>query len=174
MGDVVGVEELGSMLTKLYVVGVAAQRAWVALGGLRSWPPCTESDALRVGPSLASLPGPLVFLSSSPSTVGATLLDLAMGKDRPRSLPLLATPTPQVNWVLYPEQSLPCSRQGVQYGRRRSHLDCLSWQAKQSSAAPVAGALLRRLRGEVGAWGGRRGSTLTFSVWVCVADMMGR
>lgn len=38
----------------------------------------------------------------------------------------------------------------MQYGRRLSHLDWRSWQAKQSSAAPVVGALLRRFRGEVG------------------------
>ena len=34
----------------------------------------------------------------------------AMGSDRPRSLPLLATPFPQVNCVLYPEQSFPSSK----------------------------------------------------------------
>ncbi len=37
----------------------------------------------------------------------------------------------------------------MQYGLRRSHLVFRSKQAKQSSAAPVAGALLRRLRGPV-------------------------
>lgn len=34
----------------------------------------------------------------------------AIGRDRPRSLPRLATPTPQVSWVLYPEHSLLTSR----------------------------------------------------------------
>ena len=77
--------------------------------------------------------------------------DFAMGRERPRSLPLLATPTPQVNWVLYPEHSLPTSRHWEQYGRRRSHLVFLLVQAKQSSEAPLAGALRRRLRwGTVG------------------------
>lgn len=32
------------------------------------------------------------------------------GSDIPRSLPRLATPTPQVNVVLYPEHSLPWSK----------------------------------------------------------------
>jgi len=72
-----------------------------------------------------------------------------MGSVRPRSFPRLATPTPHVNVVLYPEQSFPRSKHCVQYGLRRSHFDFLSKHAKQSSAAPVAGALLRRLRGAV-------------------------
>ena len=72
--------------------------------------------------------------------------DFATGRDKPRSLPRLATPTPQVNWVLYPEHSLPTSRHCEQYGRRRSHLVFLLVQAKQSSEAPLAGALLRRFR----------------------------
>ena len=38
----------------------------------------------------------------------------ATGNERPRSLPRLATPTPQVRVVLYPEQSLPCSIHWVQ------------------------------------------------------------
>ncbi len=76
----------------------------------------------------------------------ATGADFATGRDKPRNLPLLATPTPQVNWVLYPEHSLPTSRHCEQYGRRRSHLVFLLVQAKQSSEAPLAGALLRRLR----------------------------
>lgn len=77
--------------------------------------------------------------------------DLATGSDKPRSFPRLATPTPHVNWVLYPEHSFPTSRHCEQYGRRRSHLVFLLVQAKQSSDAPLAGALLRRLRcGTVG------------------------
>jgi hypothetical protein len=34
----------------------------------------------------------------------------AMGSDKPRSLPRLATPTPHVSCVLYPEHSLPISK----------------------------------------------------------------
>jgi len=73
---------------------------------------------------------------------------LAMGSDRPRSFPLLATPTPHVNCVLYPEHSLPISRHCEQYGLLRSHLTFRLAQVKQSSAAPPAGALLLRLRAE--------------------------
>ena len=77
--------------------------------------------------------------------------DLATGKDNPLNFPRLATPTPQVNWVLYPEHSFPTSRHCEQYGRRRSHLVLRLVQAKQSSEAPLAGALRRRLRcGTVG------------------------
>jgi hypothetical protein len=70
--------------------------------------------------------------------------DFATGRDRPRSLPRLATPTPQVNCVLYPEHSLPTSRHCEQYGRLRSHLVFFLVQAKQSSEAPLARALRRR------------------------------
>lgn len=73
--------------------------------------------------------------------------DLAMGRDKPLNFPRLATPTPQVNCVLYPEHSVPNSRHCEQYGRRRSHLVLLLLQAKQSSDAPLAGARLRRFRG---------------------------
>lgn len=77
--------------------------------------------------------------------------DLATGRDRPLSFPRLATPTPQVSCVLYPEHSFPTSKHCEQYGRRRSHLVFLLTQAKQSSEAPLAGALLRRFRcGTVG------------------------
>lgn len=48
--------------------------------------------------------------------------DFAIGKDMPRSFPRLATPTPQVRVVRYPEHSLPISTHCPQYGRRRSHL----------------------------------------------------
>lgn len=70
----------------------------------------------------------------------------AMGKDNPRNLPRLATPTPQVKVVLYPAQSFPPDRQGVQYGLFLSHLIFWLEQVKQSLAAPVAGARLRFLR----------------------------
>lgn len=40
----------------------------------------------------------------------ASLLVPATGNDSPRSFPLLATPTPHVSCVLYPEQSFPWSK----------------------------------------------------------------
>lgn len=49
----------------------------------------------------------LFFLVDFCSGSCSTFFDLAMGKDNPRSFPLLATPTFQVRAVLYPEQSLP-------------------------------------------------------------------
>jgi len=48
--------------------------------------------------------------------------DFATGKDIPRSLPRLATPTPHVRVVRYPVHSFPISTHCPQYGRRRSHL----------------------------------------------------
>lgn len=69
-----------------------------------------------------------------------------MGRDKPRSLPRLATPTPHVSCVLYPEHSLPISRHWEQYGRRRSHLTLRLEQVKQSSEAPPAVVRLLRLR----------------------------
>ncbi len=68
--------------------------------------------------------------------------DLATGKDIPRSLPRLATPTPQVRVVRYPVHSFPISTHCPQYGRLRSHFIERFLQEKQSSVAPVAGALL--------------------------------
>lgn len=68
--------------------------------------------------------------------------DLAMGNDMPRSFPRLATPTPQVRVVRYPVHSLPISMHCPQYGRLRSHFTERFLQEKQSSVAPVAGALL--------------------------------
>ena len=41
--------------------------------------------------------------------VVAAEVAFAMGSDRPRSLPRLATPTPQVRVVRYPEHSFPIS-----------------------------------------------------------------
>lgn len=68
--------------------------------------------------------------------------DLAIGNDMPRSFPRLATPTPQVSVVRYPVHSLPISTHCPQYGRLRSHFIERFLQEKQSSVAPVAGALL--------------------------------
>ena len=94
----VDADELGSMLTKLYVVDVPMLLVVAALVGLRAL--SEESDTLRVGPSFASFFGPLVFFSSSSSMLCAALFDLGMGNERPLSFPLLATPTPHVNCVL--------------------------------------------------------------------------
>ena len=74
-----------------------------------------------------------------------------MGKDMPRSFPRLATPTPHVKVVLYPEHSFPISTHCPQYGRRRSHFIWRFLHAKQSSVAPVAGALLLRFLGAAAA-----------------------
>lgn len=60
----------------------------------------------------------------------------AIGHESPRSLPLLATPTPHVKVVLYPEHSFPMSIHCVQYGRFRSHFTARFLQVKQSSEAP--------------------------------------
>ena len=92
----------------------------------------------------------LRFFAGLSFSTGATFLLFAIGKARPRNFPLLATPTPHVKTVLYPEQSLPRSRHCVQYGLLLSQVVCKSWQAKQSSAAPVVGARLLFFRGEVG------------------------
>ena len=81
----------------------------------------------------------------------ATGGDFAMGKDMPRSFPRLATPTPHVKVVLYPEHSFPISTHCPQYGRRRSHFIWRFLHAKQSSVAPVAGALLLRFLGAAAA-----------------------
>jgi hypothetical protein len=77
--------------------------------------------------------------------------DFAIGKDRPRSFPRLATPTPHVKVVRYPEHSLPISTHCPQYGRRRSHFIWRFLHVKQSSVAPVAGARLLRFLGAAAA-----------------------
>lgn len=77
--------------------------------------------------------------------------DSITGSCWPRSFPRLATPTPHVNVVLYPEHSRPRSRHWEQYGRRRSHRAPRLEQAKQSSGAPLTTVLLRRFR--TGAFG---------------------
>lgn len=77
--------------------------------------------------------------------------DSMTGSFCPRSFPRLATPTPHVNVVLYPEHSRPRSRHWEQYGRRRSHRAPRLEQAKQSSGAPLTTVLLRRFR--IGAFG---------------------
>ncbi len=101
IGDTVVVDcEVGSMqLTKSYVVGLVLVE--VGAGGLWRCPlsllPVLEKDPTRerVEPSFASLRGAVSGLSSS--SLCAALLEDAIGKDNPRSLPLLATPTPHVS-----------------------------------------------------------------------------
>lgn len=61
-----------------------------------------------------------MIASGDVSVLCSAFFDFAIGNARPRNLPLLATPTPQVKVVLYPEQSLPASRHCEQYGRRLS------------------------------------------------------
>jgi hypothetical protein len=69
----------------------------------------------------------------------------------------------------------------LQYGLRRSHLICRFWQAKQSSAAPLAAVRLRRFRA-IGVWAvgvdvdvddevevGSTGSTASTTWTVCTA-----
>lgn len=88
----------------------------------------------------------LDFLATTPlSPPGA--FSAATGNESPLNFPLLATPTPQVKVVLYPEQSLPISRHCPQYGLFRSHLAWRLRHVKQSSAAPVAAVLLLRFLG---------------------------
>ena len=69
MGDAVAEEELGSILTKLYVVGVPLLALTLALVGLRSWELPWESDALRFVPTLADFCGSLFFPSVSLSVL---------------------------------------------------------------------------------------------------------
>jgi hypothetical protein len=70
-----------------------------------------------------------------------------IGRDSPRNLPRLATPTPQVNVVLYPAQSRPRFKHCEQYGRRRSQAEPSRAHVKQSSAAPLTTVLFRRFLG---------------------------
>ena len=105
-----------------------------------------KCDLFDVDPTLLLFP---LFCCCCCSQATAFLL-FATGRDSPRSFPRLATPTPHVNCVLYPEHVLPRSMHWVQYGRLRSQVDCASWQAKQSSTAPVVGARRLRFRGEAG------------------------
>jgi hypothetical protein len=68
--------------------------------------------------------------------------DFAIGKDMPRSFPRLATPTPHVRVVRYPEHSFPFLTHCSQYGRRWSHFTPSFLHAKQSTVALVAGVFL--------------------------------
>jgi hypothetical protein len=102
---------------------------------------------LRVVVVVAAVDAVVVCVLESRVVLAVCGGDFAMGSDRPRSFPRLATPTPQVKVVLYPEHSFPISMHCPQYGRRRSHLTPRFLHAKQSSLAPVAGALLLRFLG---------------------------
>lgn len=93
---------------------------------------------------VATLPAEAVLAFEVATVTGGFESTLSTGNDMPRSLPLLATPTPQVNCVRYPEQSFPMPRHCEQYGRRRSHSVPRLRQVWQSSAAPDGGTRLRR------------------------------
>lgn len=106
MGDVAA--EVGSMLTKLNVVVLALLGVEPELEDPTVWSEEACCDSVRVGPSFVNCVGAPLFLPSDLTLLSpAVLFDLAIGKDNPRSFPLLATPRPQVKVVLYPEQSLP-------------------------------------------------------------------
>ena len=113
IGD--GVDAFGSTLTKPNVVGMGYD---ADCGDLNEF---WLMGIVDVSWGLLDLDDALFFRTGGSFSTGATFLLFAMGNDRPRSFPLLATPTPQVNVVLYPEQSFPLSKHWVQYGRRRSH-----------------------------------------------------
>jgi hypothetical protein len=58
---------------------------------------------------LVALTEAAVVCTLDSRVVVAAAVAFAMGNDRPRSLPRLATPTPQVRVVRYPEHSFPIS-----------------------------------------------------------------
>src|ERR1700744_3454182 len=95
-----------------------------------------------------------------------------MGNDRPRILPLLATPFPQVNCVLYPAQSFPSSRHWEQYGRRRSHFTDRVVQVKQSAAAPAAGVRFLLFRGGFALLASAGTAATPRSASTCGTDML--
>ena len=107
----------------------------------------TESTKRVCGLVLRGLAG-IFFLGFATGIDDANLLVPATGSESPRNFPLLATPTPHVNCVLYPEQSLPWSRHCEQYGLRRSHCNARLLHVKQSAAAPAVGALFLLFLGE--------------------------
>lgn len=82
---------------------------WFTVVGVGVWQDSTTAPRIELFLRFAT---PLFVAGSLPSG-----FLLATGLERPLSLPRLATPTPHVNVVLYPEQSFPISMHGVQYGR---------------------------------------------------------
>jgi hypothetical protein len=74
--------------------------------GVGVWQDSTTAPRIELFLRFAT---PLFVAESLPSS-----FLLATGLERPLSLPRLATPTPHVNVVLYPEQSFPISMHGVQ------------------------------------------------------------
>ncbi len=96
MGEVE--DDVGSILTKLNVVARALVGVELGFGA------CTEvvrSDPERAASNSVNCVEALLFLLSGLTSPSAAVLgDLAIGKDRPRNLPLLATPSPQVKAVL--------------------------------------------------------------------------
>ena len=65
--------------------------------------------AVAVAVLLAAVVVVVVWFLESRVVLAFCVDDLATGKDMPRSFPRLATPTPQVKVVRYPEHSLPSS-----------------------------------------------------------------
>lgn len=133
MGNDCEVNGVGADIGRAFELDIAAAASVGALpSGLSFF--ATETELLRrfLAPTSTTA---LAVLSSAPLETGQVI---------PRSLPLLATPTPHVRVVLYPEHSLPISMHCVQYGRLRSHLTERLRHVKQSSVAPPA-AVLRRL-----------------------------
>lgn len=101
-------DDVGSIFTKLKVVFRALFGVEQGLEEAYVWTEEARPDSVRVGPNLVSWVAALLFLLSALASLPpAVLLDVAIGKESPRSFPLLATPMPQVKVVLYPEQSLP-------------------------------------------------------------------
>jgi hypothetical protein len=118
------------MLSEGYGVSLLGgdERGGKALFGMVGVGVCEDSTAAPSNELFLRFATPLVI----PDSVASIFL-LATGLERPRSLPRLATPTPHVNVVLYPEQSFPISMHGVQYGRFLSQPIERFWQVKQSS-----------------------------------------
>lgn len=79
---------------------------WFTVVGVGVWQDSTTAPRIELFLRFAT---PLFVVASLPSG-----FLLATGLERPLSLPRLATPTPHVNVVLYPEQSFPISMHGVQ------------------------------------------------------------
>src|SRR5277367_7058983 len=104
-GICIVIGELGTILMKSYVVK--------ELVGSGLWP----SNLTLTFPSSCASPltlptdfGTEVDVAVRECFVGGLLnagADLAIGNDKPLNFPRLATPTPQVNCVLYPEHSVP-------------------------------------------------------------------
>lgn len=75
-------------------------------------PRASSLDGLCCGAAVvgvATVAAEVVWGFESRVVLALCVVDLATGKDMPRSLPRLATPTPHVKVVRYPEHSFPSS-----------------------------------------------------------------